>query len=191
MKKMMLSLTVAAGMMTFATSAMAAQYFGQQGGIVPLGSFSYSSNTSKPTSGDSSTTSTLNFSPGVRYFVAEKIAVGGDLTFTKFTPEKGDSTTWTGLKIAGAYNIGINNDWSVFPEVSIAYKSMSIGDNSGTKTTFGLFVPFLWHAAPHFFIGIGPFYNTDISSKVKSGSTEADGSTDSAYGLMTTIGGWL
>jgi len=43
-----------------------------------------------------------------------------------------------------------------------------------------VFAPFLYHVAPHFFLGAGPF----LSYLVKGGP-------DTQYGLDFVIGGWL
>ena len=54
--------------------------------------------------------------------------------------------------------------------------------NTGSSSTAALevFAPFLYHVAPHFFLGAGPF----LSYLVKGGP-------DTQYGLDFVIGGWL
>ena len=51
---------------------------------------------------------------------------------------------------------------------------------SNSTAALEVFAPFLYHAAPHLFLGAGPF----LSYLVKGGP-------DTQYGLDFVIGGWL
>ena len=49
------------------------------------------------------------------------------------------------------------------------------------------FVPVLFHPVPHFFIGGGPRFSTDLVSKYE----DVDQATFSQFGVQTTIGGYF
>jgi len=51
---------------------------------------------------------------------------------------------------------------------------------STSHTYLGIFAPFLYVPAPHFFIGLGPTFNQGLS-----------GGTGQDFGLDFMIGGWI
>jgi hypothetical protein len=53
--------------------------------------------------------------------------------------------------------------------------------HSGDAFTLNLFAPIMFHPAPHFFVGFGPFLDTDLSGSDKV----------TTYGAKLTIGGWF
>jgi hypothetical protein len=48
-------------------------------------------------------------------------------------------------------------------------------------------VPVLFHPVEHFFIGLGPYFAMDLSSKVE----DEDNYKDTAFGVQATVGGWF
>ena len=52
---------------------------------------------------------------------------------------------------------------------------------SNTAIALNVFVPVMFHPAPHFFAGFGPFIDTDLSGESKA----------TTYGAKLTLGGWL
>ena len=49
-----------------------------------------------------------------------------------------------------------------------------------TATNMSILAPFLWHLAPHFFMGAGPGVDIGIS-----------GPNDTVYGIDFILGGWI
>jgi hypothetical protein len=120
---------------------------------------------------------TVLIQPGVDYFVGNGISVGGVVGFgyTSGSP----ATTTVNLGARAGFNQGLNEHVSFWPTLGI---DGSYSHNSGSSSVAKLevFAPFLYHVAPHFFLGAGPF----LSYLVKGGP-------DTQYGLDFVIGGWL
>jgi len=121
--------------------------------------------------------SRLLIQPGLDYFIGNGISVGGVVGFgyTSGSP----ATTVVNLGARAGFNQGLNEHVSFWPTIGI---DGSYIHNTGSSSTAALevFAPFLYHVAPHFFLGAGPF----LSYLVKGGP-------DTQYGLDFVIGGWL
>jgi hypothetical protein len=119
----------------------------------------------------------LLLQPGLDYFIGNGISVGGVVGFgyTSGSP----ATTTFNLGARAGFNQGLNEHVSFWPTIGI---DGSYIHNTGSSSTAALevFAPFLYHVAPHFFLGAGPF----LSYLVKGGP-------DTEYGLDFVIGGWL
>ena len=117
---------------------------------------------------------TVAVQPGLDYFIGNGISVGGVVGLIHST---GSTTVNFGAR--AGFNQGLNQHVSFWPTVGI---DGSYTHNTGSTTTAELevFAPFLYHVAPHFFLGVGPF----LSYFVKGGP-------DTQYGLDFVIGGWL
>ena len=115
--------------------------------------------------------------PGLDYFIGNGISVGGVVGFgyTSGSP----ATTVVNLGARAGFNQGLNEHVSFWPTIGV---DGSYVHNTGSNSTAALevFAPFLYHVAPHFFLGAGPF----LSYLVKGGP-------DTEYGLDFVIGGWL
>jgi hypothetical protein len=115
--------------------------------------------------------------PGLDYFIGNGISVGGVVGFgyTSGSP----ATTAVNFGARAGFNQGLNEHISFWPTIGI---DGSYIHNTGSNTAAQLevFAPFLYHVAPHFFLGAGPF----LSYYVKGGP-------DTQYGLDFVIGGWL
>jgi hypothetical protein len=97
------------------------------------------------------------------------------------------------------YNLGLSDFVSIWPKIGISYARTStttstlVPDAGQTSTTtvkrtttgsgvaLNLFAPLLFHPAEHFFAGLGPFLDTDLSGDNRT----------TVWGLKLTIGGWL
>ena len=65
------------------------------------------------------------------------------------------------------------------------------GNVSGNTFDFQLYAPVLLHLAPHFFAGLGPNLQTDLSASASaSGVSVPNVPKETSYGLLFTIGGW-
>lgn len=151
------------------------------------------SNTSLSGVDGSSTQITL--APAVDYFVIQNLSVGGALSFNYQTSGSGHSTTF-GVGPRVGYNVPLSDLLSLWPKagVSIAHSSVSTDvpavppsvpattrSVSNTAVALNLFVPVMLHPAPHFFVGFGPFLDTDLSGDNKA----------TTFGGKLTLGGWL
>ena len=121
--------------------------------------------------------SRLLIQPGLDYFIGNGISVGGVIGFgyTSGTP----ATTTVNLGARAGFNQGLNERVSFWPTIGID-GSYTHATTSTSTAALEVFAPFLYHVAPHFFLGAGPF----LSYLVKGGP-------DTQYGLDFVIGGWL
>ncbi len=121
--------------------------------------------------------SRLLIQPGLDYFIGNGISVGGVVGFgyTSGSP----ATTTVTLGARAGFNQGLNAHVSFWPTIGID-GSYSHNTTSSSTAALEVFAPFLYHVAPHFFLGAGPF----LSYLVKGGP-------DTEYGLDFVIGGWL
>jgi len=177
--------------------------FGKSGQIAISGDLilGFESRKSKPPSGpEPDATTTVAVLPALDYFVADSISVGGQLGIQMV--KQGDNKLQEiviGPRIG--YNLGLTENISFWPKVAFAYKMLSYTDTtvdpttgaststdvSGNKMTVMVHAPVLYHPAEHFFIGLGPSFEMDISSKVEGN----DANKDTAFGAMSVVGGWF
>ena len=91
------------------------------------------------------------------------------------------------------YNFPLGSKASIWPRFAAGYyyTSYSAGagypSTTGYTFTFRAFVPVLFHPVPHFFIGGGPMFSTDLVSQYE----DVDSTTFSQFGVQTTIGGYF
>lgn len=177
--------------------AEGAAEFGKAGQI-HIGSglqLSYSAGTTKAPSGDSADKpTTFTIQPGLDYFLQDNISIGGTVGYTSTSQKSGGTDVKSSAISIGprvGYNVAVAEKLSVWPRAGLMYSSISAdfggGSKSGSTMSFELNVPLLVHLAPHFDVGFGPFYRSDISSKFDG----ADANKDTTYGLATEIGGWF
>ena len=121
--------------------------------------------------------SRLLIQPGLDYFIGNGISVGGVVGFGYSTGSP--ATTSVILGARAGFNQGLNEHVSFWPTIGID-GSYTHNATSNSAAQLEVFAPFLYHVAPHFFLGAGPF----LSYYVKGGP-------DTQYGLDFVIGGWL
>ncbi|MES1208682.1 MAG: hypothetical protein ABUS79_22315 [Pseudomonadota bacterium] len=145
--------------------------------------------------GGPSTTS-INIQPSLDYFVAPNISVGGQIGIQHgsadlFGGSGTDTATAFGLEVRGGYNLALNDMFSIWPHIGIAYEHVSIssGGNSATGYVIPLVVsvPILWHPASHFFLGLAPSLRTDLVAKIAG--NDIGKTTD--VGLTAVVGGYF
>lgn len=119
----------------------------------------------------------LLIQPGLDYFIGNGISVGGVVGFGYSSGNPNAITVNLGAR--AGFNQALNEHVSFWPTIGI---DGSYTHSTGSNSTAALevFAPFLYHVAPHFFLGAGPF----LSYLVKGGP-------DTEYGLDFVIGGWL
>lgn len=189
-----------------ASAAPTAEVFGGKGQFVPSGSLSFFKNsTSRP---GASSTGNVNFTlaPSLGYFVMNNLLIGVNAAVQYVTLDSSSgslsstSVTLIGGGLSAGYNISFTPKASLLPQLSFGVKSTSIDmpvSSSSTATAsmlmtqLEIFVPILWHPVPHFFLGVGPIFRTDLTSSIKENGQSQDYNKTTVFGLQTTIGGWL
>lgn len=150
-------------------------------------------------------------SPAADYFVIDNLSVGGQIQFGVLSPAHGNSGSGTTLTLFGigprvGYDLKLTDTITFWPKLFFGYQTLSGSNNSGSanSTEIGIFAPFLWHPAPHFFLGIGPNVWTQLSNNVTSVSTSSGTGVPTTttsqtqaepkvtqLGLQATFGGWF
>ncbi|HEU4583327.1 MAG TPA: outer membrane beta-barrel protein [Polyangiaceae bacterium] len=143
---------------------------------------------------DGSTTSIV-LRPAVDYFIADYISLGGFLGLDYTSTAGGSSTTFSiGPRVG--YNFPLSERFSLWPKVGFAFASTSqdeddtqlptgqtieSDDETNTSLQLNLFVPFMFHPVEHFFVGLGPALDQDLTGDNKATTIAA----------RLTLGGWL
>ena len=187
-----------------------AQVFGGPGTLAISSDFNLGlSGQSTNNQGPSSWTFTL--APAADYFVIQGLSIGGMVSYAhthqSFGNTPGGSATNDqdnfGIGARVGYNIPITDLLSFWPKVGLIFNVTS-GSSGGSTTTPGpnngysgnafdvqLYAPLLLHLAPHFFMGLGPGVQTDLTASQSSGGqSSTNPSKTTTYGLYFTIGGW-
>lgn len=115
---------------------------------------------------------TVALNPGVDYFLAPNVSLGGNVIFSHTS---GSGST-VGAAVRAGYNLTLADNVGFWP--SARFSVVHVPGNS--STAFGVFAPFLWHATTHFFLGLGPDLNVATS-----------GGDYTELGLDFILGGWL
>ncbi len=150
-------------------------------------------------SGASGSTTTVELDPAVDYFVIQNVSVGGFLEFNYHSTGASHGTRF-GIGPRVGYNWTWSDLLSLWPKAGLSISSTSSTNDvtptptppggtpvttsttvSGTNVALNLFVPLMFHPAPHFFAGLGPFLDTDLSGDTKA----------TTFGVKLTIGGWV
>ncbi|HEX7477123.1 MAG TPA: hypothetical protein VF331_04915 [Polyangiales bacterium] len=132
--------------------------------------------------------------PAADYFVIDNLSLGAQLLFGRTEVAGAASGSETMIRIAPrvGYHISLVPErFGLWPRLELGYetatrKATGIAEITEKRVVLGVFVPLLIHPAEHFHIGIGPYCETDLSSK-EDGS---DGMKETRLGLRTEIAGW-
>jgi hypothetical protein len=147
--------------------------------------------------GASSSSWDITLAPSGDYFIAPNISVGALVGFSSYPVGAGDATTF-GLMPRAGYSFPLTDVLSIWPRLGIGYFYTSVSPTGGGGSLSGYTIPFfvdlpiLWHPAPHFFIGAGGMFKTELVNKVDGpGGTTVDGAKTTNLGLTTLIGGYF
>jgi hypothetical protein len=136
----------------------------------------------------------VTLAPGILYFVADDIAVGGNVLLDVSRSDPDDTLSF-GIQPVVAYNVRLTPGVSMLPNGWMAYRSSSIEvfglDRETRRISVGIELPFLVHLVPHFFIGGGPYASYDLWAKSVTGSTSSDADKVADFGVRSVIGGWF
>ena len=141
-------------------------------------------------SGNGGSTTNVNITPALDYFVAPNLSIGGQLGFQHqsfSTPGSNVSEVGSGFVVGvrGGLNVPLAPALSLWPRLSLTYLSLSGGGFTNSWVPLTIFVPLLWHPASHFFLGGGPVFSTELSNSYESNGLSVDG------GKTTVVGGYF
>jgi hypothetical protein len=151
---------------------------------------------SAPTGRDPDGLFEVTLAPAVDYFVADHVSIGGQvvIVYARTGPAK---LTAFGLGPRVGYEFAVSDRVSFWPKVSIVYTTANVDSGASTlggSVTFDgwslgadLYAPFVFHVAPHFFVGLGPDASTQLIAK----SSGNDTIKQTSLGILFTVGGWL
>lgn len=129
---------------------------------------------------------TVALGPALDVFVMQNFSVGGQVAFAW---EKSGRSHVTGLGAGPrvGYDVPITDTFSFWPKGGMFFSVWSDQNASGSRVTAQVYAPFLFHPAPHFFVGFGPYFGVDLLSRWDG--TAANRNID--FALATTVGGWF
>jgi hypothetical protein len=155
------------------------------------------------TSEGGGSTWTFLLAPAADYFVIQGLSIGAQIVYSHThassggTPTGASSTSTSidfdtfGIGPRVGYNIPISDLFSFWPKVALIYTDMTTSGASGSTFDIQAYAPVLLHLAPHFFAGLGPQIQTDLTaSKSVLGVSATTVPKTTSYGLYFTIGGW-
>jgi hypothetical protein len=119
----------------------------------------------------------LQLSPALDYFLTAHLAVGGVIGFHYESAGAGTTVLTLGGRVST--NLDINDRFTFWPLAGLFYSHASANHSSSSSTVLRVFAPFLFHLAPHFFIGAGPSFDLGLSGGGNS------------YGIDSVLGGWF
>jgi hypothetical protein len=137
-------------------------------------------------------TTALLVSPALDYFVVRNLSIGavalygyshqdavGAVGTQQASPAFDSSALDVGPRVG--YDIRLSPVLSVWPSAFGALGTSWFTSGSSSALRVGASVPVLLHPVPHFFVGLGPHLETDLTGTWKA----------TTYGLDLTVGGWL
>ena len=167
---------------------------GQAGQIAIHGDFDlslvYQTTSAAGDGEDPDSVTTIQLAPAADFFVTQGLSLGGQLIFVHSS--SGDSSLdGYGAAPRIGYFAALGPKVGIWPVVSLAYvhSSFDFGDQDsadGYQVVLQAFAPLLFQPVDHFFIGMGPAFQTDLISKVE----DEDADKDTAFGLQTIVGGY-
>jgi hypothetical protein len=194
-------LFISAGLIALATGigapALADGTFGSPGQLAVSGDMqftvqgqSYSAPNGQIAPGSSTT---VALAPAADFFVVQGFSVGGQFIYahaSQNSPVQGTaSVSEDGFGIAPrvGYNVALGDTFSIWPKVFFEYETTTISNGGGSASALsvGVYVPVLVHPARHFFLGLGPNVQTELST------TGGNGTKETQYGVMFVVGGWV
>jgi hypothetical protein len=143
---------------------------------------------------------TFLLAPAADYFVIQGLSLGGQISYSHTHGSSPSSATGGstssdtdsfGIGPRVGYNIPINDYLSFWPKVGLIFTDEALKGASGNTFDVQVYAPLLLHLAPHFFAGLGPGIQTDLTASANSGGVSVPHPPKTtSYGLYFTIGGW-
>jgi hypothetical protein len=166
-------------------------YFGERGQIAISGELKFNVLHQSVSKGGGSYT-TYEIEPSLDYFVAPNVSVGGLIDLRKDSFPSNSSMTTITIGARAGYNVVLASAVSLWVRGGLSYghytvSSTGFPDQTGYSIPLTIYAPLLWHPVPHLFLGVGPFFETDLIAK--TGGQSVGKTTD--VGLSSTIGGYF
>ncbi len=120
----------------------------------------------------------VNLQPALDYFLTDRVSVGGVVGIGHVSGDEGTTTVSLGAR--AGFNLNLIDRLGLWPTGGLFIAHTSLPHDSNTATSLALYAPFLYHLAPHLFVGAGPSFQHGLS-----------GGDYTLYGLDVTIGGWI
>jgi len=185
--------TLASLLLASPAAAQPANPMGQAGQVSIQGDFQLQfayQTTSAAEGDDPDSVTTIELAPAADFFVTQGLSVGGQLVFVHSSAGDFSSTGYGAAPRVG-YFAALGPNVGLWPTVAFAYVHTSadlgdLGDASGYQLLLQARAPLVFQPADHFFLGIGPVFQTQLVSKVED--EDADKST--AFGLQSVVGGY-
>jgi hypothetical protein len=131
---------------------------------------------------------TISILPATDYFVLDNLSVGG---LVGVVYQKSGENRSTSFRIGPrvGYDIELSDLISIWPKLGFSYshsKQKYSGSNADRSVTndalqLNMYAPVMFHPAPHFFAGFGPFLDTDLNGDSRA----------TVWGVRLTLGGWI
>jgi hypothetical protein len=180
---------------TTTTASGPAERFGH-GGQFAISSDNALTISNTTVNGVPGSTTTVQLEPAVDFFLIDNLSIGGFVEFMYVSTQGGHASTF-GIGPRVGYNFTLSDLISVWPKAGLSIDTTNSTGNSvanggaalettsaSTNTTnlaLNLYVPLMFHPAPHFFAGFGPFLDADLTNSARVVT----------WGGEVTLGGWV
>jgi opacity protein-like surface antigen len=146
-------------------------------------------------SGVDGSSTVLVLRPALDVFVVDSVSVGG-FVGVEYASSPGGSSQSVSVGPRVGYDFFLSNRLSFWPKVGFAVARTSqtddgatlpsgvvVGDadEDNTSVQLNLFAPIMFHPVPHFFLGLGPALDQDLTGDAKA----------TVVAVRLTIGGWI
>jgi len=136
----------------------------------------------KQADGPSSTT--LSILPAADYFIIKNLSLGGVIG-VEYSKTGDNKTVDFQLGPRVGYDFEIGRQLSVWPKLGLLFAHAKYKEPGNTDKNnavqLNLFMPLMFHPAPHFFVGFGPFLEADLNGDNRA----------TQLGFKLTLGGWV
>lgn len=146
-------------------------------------------------SGADGSATTLVLRPAIDWFISDSLSIGG-FVGVEYAKAPGGSSSAVSVGPRVGYNLPVAARVSVWPKAGLAIarttqndegatlpNGVVLGDedDSNTSLQLNLFVPVMFHPVQHFFLGLGPALDQDLSGDSKA----------TTVAVRLTLGGWI
>jgi hypothetical protein len=129
-------------------------------------------------------TLSITVAPAVDWFVRENLSLGAAVNVQYVRSGKTNLTRIAAGPRVG-YNVEITHLVSFWPRVGLSYAYSSTEDPDlsveRNALAISIFAPLMIHRVAHFFIGFGPFFDSDLGGRYRG----------MLWGGRLTLGGWM
>lgn len=146
-------------------------------------------------SGADGSATTLVLRPAIDWFISDSLSLGG-FVGVEYATAPGGSSSSVSIGPRVGYNLPLATRVSVWPKAGVAIARTSQNDegatlpngvvlgeedDSNTSLQLNLFVPVMFHPVQHFFLGLGPALDQDLSGDSRA----------TTLAVRLTLGGWI